>query len=139
MDKQDVIAFKKELENYSYYKTNLEGTKKLIEYNEYLLSNLHGIDPSREPSGSSGSIPWVETESFRRIADELDRLNKRKVLREAQIEHIENVLNAMDSKIKDICIEIYLDGKSYREVASNRGISSTSLFRTIEEELKEIL
>ena len=81
--KKDVEAFKKELGNYLYYKRNLKGTLELIEINEGLLSNLHAADPSKEP-GSHRSA-WVETDTFRRISDELDRLQQRKELRIKQI------------------------------------------------------
>ena len=135
--KIDVVAFKKELENYSYYQTNLEGTKRLIEYNEYLLSNVHGLDPSKE-SGNGSSI-WVETDAFKRITDELERLYKRKELREAQIEYIESILNKLSQETREACLKIYVEGESYAKVSSERFLSKKGLFSRVERELNNIL
>ena len=133
----DVAAFKRELENYSYYRENLEGTIRLIEYTEYLLSNVRGIDPSKQHVNSN--CTWVDTDEFRRISDELDRLCRRRDLRIAQIDYIESVLSKLDPDIKDACIEIYVKGKSYSEVSAEKFISGPGLFKQVHNELSEIL
>ena len=135
--KKDVEAFKKELANYNYYKRNLEGTLELIQINEDLLSNLHGFDPSR-PHFPSHTV-WVETDTFRRISDELERLNKRKVLREAQIEYIEEILSKMTPEMKEACIEIYSNNRSYAEIGRLNHYSKTGLWFRIKSELDKAL
>lgn len=138
MNKQDIMAFKKELENYSYYKTNLQGTKKLIEYNEYLLENVHGVDPSKAPSGSGGGKVWVETDTYHRISDELERLRNRYALRIAQISYIESILDKLDPETKEMCIAIYVEGETYATTTSGKHITSSGLFKRIERKLSKI-
>lgn len=135
--KKDVEAFKKELANYSYYKKNLEGTEELIEITEGLLSNLHGFDPSKLHYASS--TVWVETETFKRISDELDRLNRRKELRAIQIEHIESILERLTPTIRKACIDIYSNGKSYLEIGRKVGYSKAGLWHRIESELEKAI
>lgn len=135
--KKDVDAFKKELENYSYYKINLEGTNRMIEYNEYLLSNVRGIDPSKEPVGSS-SI-WVESEAFERIAAELDKLYNRRKLRMMQIDYIESVLDKLSEETRQACIDIYVKGQTYVQISDNIHLSKTGLFRRIQSELNKAI
>ena len=135
--KKDIEAFKKELTNYNYYKRNLQGTLELIEINEGLLSNVHGLDPSKDHYASH--TVWVETETFKKISDELDRLYKRKSLREAQIEYIDYVLNKISSDMKDACIDIYANGKSYTEIGRKYGYSKSGLWFKIKYELNNAL
>lgn len=139
MNKEAVEAFKRELKNYDFYKINLEGTLKLIAYNEYLLENVHGIDPQKEPNGSSGMIPWVETDTYHRIANELERLRNRRDLRIKQIEYIDNILDQLHPNIKKICIEIYKNNVPYAEIASELHVSVGGLHKEIEREIDEIL
>lgn len=135
--KTDVDAFKRELENYSYYKLNLQGTIKLINYNEHLLSNLHGLDPSKVSGGSS--LVWVESDAFKRISDELERLNKRKELRLKQIEYIESVLEQLSEETRKACIDIYVEGKTYESISHQYGYSKGGLWYRIKAELNKQL
>ena len=135
--KIDIDAFKRELENYSYYKINLKGTIKLIKYNEYLLSNVKGIDPSKEPGGSSSV--WVESETFKRISAELDRLYKRRDLRIMQIEHIESILDKLSEETRNACIDIYVRGKTYESISQKYGYSKGGLWYRIKAELNKQL
>lgn len=134
---KDVDAFKNELRNYSYYQQNLKGTRKLIAYNEYLLSNVKGLDPSKEAGGSPAV--WVESEQFKRISDELGRLNRHRELREAQIAHIETVMNRLSPEVRKACVEIYVNGKTYHEIAAERFVSMSGLYKQIDKELTIIL
>jgi len=138
MNKEAVEAFKRELRNYSYYKLNLEGTIKLIDMNEYLLENVHGVDPGKEPSGSSGSVPWVESDSYHRIQNELEKLNSRLKLRISQVNYIESVLDQLDPEIREVCIQIYEYGKSYEEIAYKNHLSVGALYKRIERALRRI-
>ncbi len=133
MKSQDAAAFKNELKNYKYYQKNLEGTMKLIEYNEYLLSNVRGVDPTREPG--QGVKTWVETDEFKRIADELDRLNKRKELRIAQIKYIESVLTDLSEETRNACIDIYINKIPYQKAIHKYGYSKSGLWYRIKAEL----
>ena len=139
MDKRAVKAFKKELENYSFYKINLRGTLDLIDYNVNLLENVHGIDPKKEPSHSTGTKPWQETDSYHRIRLELDRLEARRDLRIRQISYIESVLSKLDAETRRIIEEIYLYGFGYDMVAQRMHISKTALFNRIERRLSRFL
>ena len=135
--KEDVVAFKKELENYSYYQMNLKGTLELIKYNEYLLSNVRGIDPSKEPGSSS--IEWVDSDAFRRIADELDTLYKRRDLRILQIKYIESVLEKLSEETRQACLDIYVNGETYAKISADKYLSKHALFYRIEKELKNVV
>ena len=139
MNKDAVDAFKRELKNYKYYKINLEGTLRLIEMNEYLLSNVHGVNPEKEPNGSSGSIAWVETETYDRITKELERLYERRDLRLKQIEYIDDVLTRMNSEIAHICKSIYLNDRSYSSISKELNLSKSSLHEKVEKELQKVL
>ena len=135
MKRQDAAEFKNELKNYKYYQTNLKGTLKLIEYNEYLLSNVRGVDPAREPV--TGSKTWVETDEYKRICDELERLNKHKQMREAQIEHIESVLAELSEQTREACIDIYVNRISYEKAIRKYGYSKSGLWYRIQAELEK--
>ena len=135
--KIDVNAFKRELENYYYYQINLKGTLELIEFNEYLLTNVRGIDPSKEPNDNH--TIWVESDSFKRISDELDKLYKRRDLRIMQIEYIESILDKLSDETKKACIDIYVKGETYAKISAERFLSKKGLFYRIEKELDEKL
>ena len=139
MNKKAVKAFKKELENYSFYKTNLKGTLELIAYNEYLLQNVHGINPQKEPSHSSGSKQWQETDTYHRIRSELDRLELRRDLRIRQIEYIESILDKLDPETRDVIERIYLKGESYYDISRQKYMSKSALFEKIERKIGRFL
>lgn len=132
-----VAAFLRELRNYEFYRTNLVGIEKLIAFDEDLLANVHGVDPSRQ-SGST-IVLWVETDEFKRISDELDRLYRKRDMRLMQIDYIESVLNRMDKDIREAVIRIYGKKRSYTEVARSMSISESGLFKRIDRELTSIL
>ena len=137
MKKEDVAAFKRELENYSYYKSNLKLTLDMIEYKEYLLSNVKGIDPSKEPGLSN--ITWVESDAFDKIANDLERLNRHRELRIKQIEYIESILDRLAEETRNACIEIYVNGETYARVSNQYYLSKRGLFYRIEKELDGVL
>ncbi|MBQ6217354.1 MAG: hypothetical protein IJK53_08245 [Erysipelotrichaceae bacterium] len=139
MNKKAVKAFKRELENYNFYKINLQGTLKLIEYNEYLLQNVHGVNPQKEPSHSSGVKQWPETDTYYRIRTELDRLEQRRDLRIRQISYIESILSGLDPETKELIDRIYLLGFGYDFVARSNHVSKTALFNRIERKLAKML
>ena len=134
---KDVDAFKKELGNYSYYRGDLIDISEQIQIFEYKRSNIHGIDPSKEHSLSGTA--WVESEEFRRISDELDKLNARKELRIRQISYIESVLDQMTEEARKACVLIYACKKTYSEVSRELMMSRNALFYRVQKELDEIL
>ncbi len=135
--KKDVEAFKRELGNYRYYRLNLEGTMELIEINEYNLSNLHGLDPSKQHVSSG--VPWVESEEFKRVSKELAMLYERLELRKKQISYIEYVLGRLSKDTREACLQIYADRKTYSEVSRKMNISRKGLFYRIQKELDRVL
>lgn len=139
MNKDAVSAFKRELRNYNYYKVNLAGTLKLIDRNEYLLENVHGINPEKEFSFNSNPKAWVESETYHRIREELDRLEKRRDLRIRQIDYIESILSKADADIKNICERIYRDGEDQLIVAKEYKIPRRTMNYNIDRELERIL
>lgn len=139
MNEEAVEAFKRELKNYNYYKLNLEGTLKLIEMNEYLLANVHGLNPEKNPDNSGGSSIWVETETYKRISEELDKLEKRRDLRLAQIEHIESIMSLMDDETRRICERIYRDNESQLKVAKEYKKSRQLMIYEIDKKISKIM
>ena len=132
-----VAAFLRELRNYEFYRTNLVGIEKLIAFDEDLLANVHGVDPSRQ-SGST-IVPWVETDEFKRISDELDRLYRKRDMRIGQIEYIESVLSKIDPDIREACLQIYVKKQTYRRIAMHYDISVNGLYYRIQKELAAVV
>ena len=75
-------------------------------------------------------------ENIERIDKEIVRVKRLLKKCKQRIIKINNGLDKLDPKLRSMCIEIYVKGRRYEDVAFDVGMSRTSLYRYVREGLK---
>lgn len=138
MDKR-IETFLNELRNLNNYKHRL---KELEDKLDTLFYDLTGVKAIRYDSISGMSdYNQIELKKLKKL-DEYNRqkelIDKESSRLKSNISYIETVLNMMEPSIKEACIKIYCHNKTYKQVASTMFISSSALYKRVENEIKKV-
>ena len=85
-----------------------------------------------------GAPPTIDErwDTIERIDGEIERVTKLLKRCEDKLTKIEKALDMLPVEVKGYCIEIYIDGKSYHEVAEEHFMAISTLYRAIKNSLK---
>ena len=135
MQSKRVKAFKNELRAYSFNLSRIEALQSLIDIcYSHLPGSVHGLDPSRIPMSS---VPNKELEY--RIRNEIDHHERNKSLTEAKVHYIDEILDQMETSLKQAVISIYVDGNTMESIATKMFLSTNALQNRINKELERVL
>lgn len=129
---QKVRAFKNELRNYTYYLNRIVTLDNSIEFCYDRLSNVTGIDPSKEPihGAPNKEYEW-------KLRDDIEKFEHLKKLTQEKIKYIDDVLTKMDTEIKWAIICVYIDGKQIINICGNIGLSPNGLQKRMNKAIEE--
>ena len=83
------------------------------------------------------SVPNKELEY--RIRNEIDHHERNKSLTEAKVHYIDEILNQMETSLKQAVISIYVDGNTMESIAAKMFLSTNALQNRINKELERVL
>ncbi len=139
MDKK-VETFLLELRNLNNYKSKL---KELEDKLDALFYDLTGVKAVRYDSVRGMSdFHQVELIKLGKIEEyniQKDKIEKEITRLMGNISYIESVLNKMDSNIKEACIEIYCQKKTYRSLSKEQFCSINALHHRINKSILKAL
>ena len=138
MDKK-TETFLNELRNLNNYKHRL---KELEDKLDTLFYNLTGVKAVRYDlvKGMSDyqQIELIKLGKIDEYNGQKEVIDKEISRLKSNISYIETVLNKMEPSIKEACIQIYCHNKTYKQVASTMFISSSALYKKVENEIKKV-
>ena len=134
MQTAEVRAFKNELRNYNYYLHRIATLDESIEFIYDRLGGVRGIDPSKEPLHSP---PDKDLEY--KLRDDISRLEANKKLLENKIAYIEQILEKMETSLREAVIKVYAQGKPISVVCNDLYVSPSGLAKKINNEIKKAL
>lgn len=134
MQKEEVKAFKYELRNYSFLLREIAKIRESIGFIYDRLGGVRGIDPGKEPLHS---LPDKDLEY--KLRDEIERLEARLSIREAERQRIDQILAGMESPLKEAIKDIYIKGEKFEKVARRIGYSHNGLYKQINREIERSL
>ena len=127
-----VEAFKNELRNLKYYRYRLDKEKEKLELIFYKLTGFKGIDPSKQRLAfNKGAIEQERLEQIENYNDQLEIVK----YHEQQIISIENMLNEMNPKVSEICIEVYCNKKTYKQLEKELFADDATLLKRVNKEI----
>lgn len=83
------------------------------------------------------SVPDKDLEY--RIRNEIDRHERNKSLTEAKVRYCDEILNKMETSLKEAVMHIYVDGNTMESIARKMYLSTNALQHRINKELGRIL
>lgn len=134
MQSDDVKAFKNELRNYNYNLNRLVTLNNSIEFCYDRLGGVRGIDPSKEPTHS---LPNKDLEYI--LRDDIERYRRLQTLCEAKVNYVNEILNKMQTEVREAIISVYVEGKPMRNVASKMFMAHSTLQKKMNKEIKKAL
>lgn len=134
MQTDDVRAFKNELRNYNYYLSRIVTLANSIEFVFERLGGVRGIDPSKEPIHAmpDPDLEW-------KLRDQIEIYEAEKRRYEAKAGEIDQILNKMETSVREAVIEVYANGKTVMKVADKMYLSPSGLKRRIDKAIKKAL
>lgn len=130
MNERDKINYaKSELRNYKFLAKALKGAENRVEEIIAAIENYKTSPIVIEGEGSSGS-----TKSYRN-AELHDRLERRQQEYDAikfRVDKIEQFLDALDDEDREIVVDVYVDGMTIGDVASNNNYSEIGMKKKID-------
>ena len=104
------------------------------EYNRlnYILVNVRGVDPSKEPNAPGADIRLLLIEKKDELEAEIDLIG-------AQIERTYIKLERFSTLYRKILIEVYYEGNTIESVAQKLGYSESTLKRLINKKIYDVL
>ncbi len=125
---EKVERFLNELRNYSKNKKEIE---RLENEADVLLYDMTGVKGVRydKIGGSTNQL----MKDLRKL-DQIERLNKiyAEIRRlKANNDYIERILEMMEPKIRQVCLDIYCEGKTFESACRELGYSSGGLWKRI--------
>lgn len=134
MQSEKVRAFKNELRNYNYYLSRVTSLTNSIEYLYDRLGGVRGIDPSREPTHA---LPNKDLEY--QLRDDIMKLDSKLSRCEAKIKEVDEILNLIESPLKEAIIDVYANNEKCVKIADRLYLSSTGLQKRMNKAIERAL
>lgn len=132
--------------DYKVFTSNLANLKRLKDSEESLKTkidlisyDLEGVKGVRYDSVSVHGNPSVIEEKRHEMRDKLDKIEKELEFTELAIAQIEDVLNRMPKTLREMLIEVFVYGKTYRAVGEKYGYSYNGAWHYIKRETEKYL
>lgn len=129
-----VKAFKRDLANYRYKKSQIQEIKDKIEECYDRLGGVRGIDPSKEPMHT---LPDKEMEY--KLRDRISQLEAKLDNVCAQTEEIRQTLDKIEKPLRRAVCEVYMNGHTLRSEAQKMFISPSGLRKRINKAIEKAL
>lgn len=141
--------FISDLKSYKQWQERKQGQLELLDNLNYLRYkkvkspldyDVVGYDGKEQLRAiKSHSAPLTveqKWEAIERIDKEIERVKKLLERCEYKLTKIEKALDMLPEEVKGYCIEIYIEGKSYKKVADEHYTTISTLYRAIKNSLK---
>lgn len=132
--------------DYKVFTSNLANLKRLKESEESLKSQLDliiydlgGVRGVHYDSVMVHGNPSVIEEKRHEMMDKLDKIEKELELTELVIEQTEEILNRMPKTLREMLIEVFVYGKTYRAVGEKYGYSDSGIWHWLKRETERYL
>lgn len=132
--------------DYKVFTANLTNLKRLKESEESLKTkldlisyDLEGVKGVRYDSVTVHGNPSVIEEKRHEMRDELDKIEKELEFTKLAIMQTEETLNRMPKTLREMLIEVFVNGKTYRSVGEKYGYSYNGAWHYIKRETEKYL
>ena len=134
MTDSEIRAFKNEMKNYRFYQNQVESLTEQENTIYHQLGGYKSPDPSKIPGSYNPNMNIHKAE----LGDKLEAISRRKAAFQSKIDQLDEVLDQLPTEIRERIIDIYVKGKSYRDVANSVPIDISNLYRKINAALKKV-
>ncbi len=129
MNERDKINYaKSELRNYKFLAKALKGAENRV---EEIIAAIENYKPSPiviEGEGSSGPKSYRNAE----LHDRLERRQQEYDVIKFRVDKIEQFLDGLDDEEREIVVDVYVDGMTIGDVASNNNYSEIGMKKKID-------
>lgn len=132
MNLDEIRLFKSELKVLTILERQYDICKQDLEYIEYQMQGVRGIDPSKEPQHSE----FVEMKNI--LIPIKDIKVRRAEEYKARIDRCYGILDQCPEQLRSYLVDIYVKGRPTYEVAEEHYLSESSLRRFIIAELLNV-
>lgn len=133
MTEQEIVAFKNELRNYRFYESKIKELTQEINKIYYELTGVKGICYDRQPGSTS---PEAKSGKMYDSYNKIDALSSKLSVYKAKFNSLECVLNKLDCDAKKLIINVYVEGKTYRELSEIMKLSPSAIHYEVTKHLK---
>ena len=132
--------------DYKVFTSNLANLKRLKDSEESLktqldliIYDLGGVKGVHYDSVTVHGNPSVIEEKRLELIDKLNKKEHELKFTEMAIEQIEDILNSMPKTLREMLVEIYVDGKTFKKVDMIHGYSDNGLWHWMKRETEKFL
>lgn len=130
-----VKEVKKELSMYRILNDDINDIEDKIDRLYYELGGVKALRYDIQKGNGA-----IDNKMWYKLAPKIERLEQELTRLTLQVEHIELILNAIeDKRLKDAIVDVCVDGKTLKEVASRFNCSHTTMKYMIDEEISRII
>ncbi len=132
----DYKTFTSNLSNLKRYKSLKNETEEKLELLLYDMTGVKGISYDKMPSSFNPSLVALKRlemiEKYNYLQREHDFIIK-------AIDHVENTLNKIPDELRQMLIEVYVKGMTYKAVGERHGYSDHGLWLLMRRETEKYL
>ena len=128
-------VFCRDMRSYKAFKEDIRRLNETIDDILYKYAGVRGIRYDRQPMSFS---PELAIDVRQKMLDELSDPQKKLDRAERRVKECEENLAKLPKDVREMCIDLFIEEKTYEAVCMRFGYTSTGLWRKVKREVEKL-